>query len=87
MHERICIYKTTGKRPALDDVVEPSKRYCNNVCHIGGALDGALAYFRMDLEKENQNDIIWGLKESMMDMEHETIKILKRSRGSSVNYL
>ena len=53
LHERICRFKISGKRPLdQDDVPSSSKRHCDDVRFVGGALDGAIQNFRIDLQRK-----------------------------------
>ena len=69
MHERICLYKTTGKRPSDEDSAGPSKKRRSSIKYFGGALQGSIKSFHADLEKENQTDIMRTLRDSVMNLQ------------------
>ena len=56
-HERVCIYKTTGKR-INEEAGEGSstKKHKASSCYSGGALDGVLSAYTVPLENEVTND-------------------------------
>ena len=54
MHQRVCRFKTTGKRSGghLDIT---AKRRKDNTSRVGGALNGTVNEYRLNLEVEQQN--------------------------------
>ena len=68
LHERVCEFKTTGKR-RVNDEEGPSKRQREFLYREGGALDGAFVNYRADLDNEDQENIMETLEESVLDLE------------------
>ena len=66
MHQRVCLFKTTGKRNG------PAKRYKDNTTRVGGALNGTVNEYRLNLEDEQQDasNVLDMLKESTFQMEN-----------------
>ena len=54
MHQRVCLFKTTQKRSGghLDTTV---KRLRDNTCRVGGALNGTMNEYRLNLDDEQQD--------------------------------
>ena len=57
LHQRVCKFKSTGKRPAPKDIL-----------YVGGALDDVLADYTLDLQNENQQDIMNTLYDSVFKL-------------------
>ena len=70
MHQRVCLFKTTGNRKSVGHVT--AKRLKDNTSRAGGAPNGTVNEYRLNLEDEQQDDsnVLGVLKESTFHMEH-----------------
>ena len=73
-HERVCIYKSTGKG-INEEAGEGSstKKHKSNSSYSGGALDGVLSTYTIQLENEVTNDPLRLLKESVIAFEDRVV--------------
>ena len=71
MHQQVCLFKTTGKRSGghLDTT---AKKLKDNTSRVGGALNGTVNEYRLNLEDEQQDasNVLDVLKESTFQMEN-----------------
>ena len=81
MHERICIYKTGGKRLLDEDHPTSSKRHKSNISYVGGALKGTINEYSMDLESEDQTDIFGALRDAVMRVEPSIKQALRNKHA------
>ena len=67
MPQRVRLVKTTGKRSG-----GPAKRLKDNTSRVGGALNGTVNEYRLNLEDEQQDasNVLAVLKESTFQMEN-----------------
>ncbi len=82
MHDRVCLFKSTGKRkagPSEDNV----KRFKDNVSHIGGALDDTLADYRLNLEEDEQDagNVLEVLKDAIFQLKSRISEELIKKRA------
>ena len=68
MHQRVCQLKTTGKRSGGG----PAKKLRDNTSRVGGAINGIVNEYRLNLEDEEQDasNVLDVLKESTFQMEN-----------------
>ena len=50
MHQTVCLFKTTGKRSGGHLSMVAAKKLKDNVNRVGGALDGTVNQYRLNLE-------------------------------------
>ena len=62
MHQRVWLFKTTGKR---------SGEHLDNTSRVGGALNGTVNEYRLNLEDEQQDasNVLDVLQDSTFQME------------------
>ena len=79
MHQRVCLFKATGKRSGghLATTVKKLKYY---VSRVGGALEGTVNEYRLNLEDEEQDasNVLGILKESTFQMENRISEVVKK---------
>ena len=65
MHQRVCLFQTTGKRSG-GHLGTTAKRLKDNTSRVGGALNGTVNEHRLNLEDEQQDasNVLDVLKES-----------------------
>ena len=83
MHDRVCLFKTTGKRKG-DSIETPTKKRQDNVKYIGGALENTLADYRLDLEDENQDDIFAVLKHAVFQLKNKVREEIMKKKAIKV---
>ena len=54
MHQRVCLFKTTGKRSGCH-LGTTVKKLKGNVSRVGGSLDGTVNEYRLNLEDDQQD--------------------------------
>ena len=66
MHQRVCLFKTTGKRRSGEHLGTTVKKLNDNVNRVGGAISGTVNEYRLNLEDEQQDasNVLNVLKES-----------------------
>ena len=71
MHQRVCLFKTTGKRSG-GHLGTIAKRLKDNTSPVGGPLNGTVNEYRLNIEDEQQDasDVLGVLKESTFQMEN-----------------
>ena len=82
MHQRVCLFKTTGMRSGghLDTT---AKRLKGNTSRVGGALNGTVNEYRLNLEDEQQDapNVLDVLKESTFHMENRINEEVVKKRA------
>ena len=68
MHDRTCQFKTTGKRKADLPAEECTKKRKDGPSCIGGALEGTLVDYRVNITEEEQSDIFELLKDAVLQL-------------------
>ena len=74
MHQRVCNFKTSGKRSFEDGAADsPTKKLKDNVIYAGGALENTLVDYRLDIADEEQdaNNVLDVLKESVHQLKNK----------------
>ena len=73
MHQRVCLFKTTGKRSG-EHLEEGTtvKKFKDSASRVGGTLDSTVNEYRLNLEDEQQDssNVLDVLKESTFQMEN-----------------
>ena len=87
MHQRVCLFKTTGKCLRSGGHLT-AKRLKDNTSHVGGALNGTVNEYRLNLEDEQQNasNVLDVLKESTFQMENRINEEVKFYLSLHVNF-
>ena len=82
MHQRTCLFKTTGKRSG-EHLGMTAKKLKDNVNCVGGALDGTLGEYRLELEGEQQDasNMLGVLKESTFQNENSISEEVARTKA------
>ena len=75
MNQRVGLFKTTGKRSG-EHLDSTAKKLKDNISRVGGALNGTVNEYRLNLEDEQQDasNVLDVLKESTFQME----KVVKK---------
>ena len=83
MHQRVCLFKTTGKRSGghLEEGTTV-KKLKDSASRAGGALDGTVNEYRLNLEDEQQDasNVSNVLKEYTFQMENKLTRKLRRGK-------
>ena len=71
MHQRVCLFKTTGKRRG-EHLDTTTKIFKGSISHIGSTLNGTVNEYRLNLEDQQQDasNVLDVLKESTFQMEN-----------------
>ena len=90
MHQRVCLFKTTGKRSS-EDLGTTVKKLKDSVSRVGDALDGTMNEYRINLEDEQQDasNVLDILKKSTFQMENRINEEdrKKRAVNSTCRYM
>ena len=79
MHQRVCLFKTPGKWSGGHH--DPTaKKLKDNTSRVGGALNGSVNEYRLNLEEEQQDasNVLDVLKESTFQVENRLMRKLWR---------
>ena len=81
MHQRICLFKTTGKRKSDGHLT--AKRLKDNTTRVGGALNGIVNEYRLNLEDEQKDasNVLDVRKESTFQMENRINEEVGKKRA------
>ena len=82
MHQRVCLFKTTGKRSG-EPLGTTAKKLRDNINRVGGALNGTVNEYRLNLEDEQQDasNVLDVLKESTFQMENRISEEVAKKRA------
>ena len=82
MHQRVCLFKTTGQRSG-EHLNSTAKKLKDNISRVGGALNGTVNEYRLNLEDEHQDasDVLDVLKESTFQMENRINEEVAKKRA------
>ena len=82
IHQRVCLFKTTGKRRG-EHLDMATKKFKDNVSRVGGALNGTVNEYRLNLEDEPQDasNVLDVLKESTFQMENRISEEVAKKRA------
>ena len=82
IHQRVCLYKATGKRSG-ECLGTTVKKLKDNVSRVGDALDGTVNEYRLNLEGEQQDasNVLDILKESTFQVENRINKEVVKKRA------
>ena len=84
MHQRFCLFKTTGKRRSGEHLgMVAAKTIPDNVNRVGGALNGTVNEYRPNLEDEQQDasNVLDVLKESTFQMKNRISEEVVKKRA------
>ena len=81
IHQRVCLFKTTGERS--DGGGPAAKSLRNNTSRVGGAPNGTVNEYRLNLEDEQQDasNVLDVLKESTFQMENRINEEVGKKRA------
>ena len=82
MHQRVCLFKTTWKRSG-EHLGTTTKKHQDNMSRDGGALNGTVNEYRLNLEGKQQDasNVLDVLKESTFQMENRIIEEVAKKRA------
>ena len=87
MHQRVCLFKTTGKRLSGEHLGKAAKKIKDNISRVGGAPDGTMKGYRLNPEDEQQgaSNVLDVLKESTFQMENRISEEVVKKRAVKFN--
>ena len=82
MHQRVCLFKTTGKTSG-EHLDSTAKKLKDNTSLVGGALNGTVDEYCLNLEDEQQDasNVLDVLKESTFGMENRISEEVVKKRA------
>ena len=82
MHQRVCLFKTTGKRSG-EHLDSTAKKLKDNTSRVGGGLNGTVNEYRLNLEDEqpDASKVLDVLKESPFQMENRIMEEVAKKRA------